>query len=161
MNRWYAAGYLLLLVVALTAGVASAHDQSNGSAAASNAAVPAAFVHRSALAPADEYFGGFKMSILGVRNTIADIDARADVAADAAARSLCHKLVLAEEALRDWHAKYPDDVWIPRLGYAMLKDYEKIDAVIPSEEFHDAGVHAIDLSTWLDVTFPNSVFAPK
>jgi hypothetical protein len=118
-------------------------------------------VHHGAKAPADEYFGRLKMSILGVRNTIADADARADSVATDAAQNLCHKLTLAEDALRDWHAKYPDDTWIPKLGYALLKDYEKLDAVIAADDFRDASVHAIDLSGWLEATYPDSEFAPR
>jgi hypothetical protein len=114
-----------------------------------------------AKAPADEYFGQFKMSILGVRNVVTDIDARADTAAEDAARGMCHKLMLAENALRDWQAKYPDDNWIPKLGYAMLKDYEKVDTAIVADDSHLASVHAVDLAAWLDITYPNSEFAPR
>lgn len=124
---------------------------------ASSGAVP----HRGANAPADEYFGKLKMSVLGVRNVIADVDVRADAAVDEAARNLCHKLVLAEDALRDWQAKYPDDGWIPKLGYALLRDYEKVDANILAADDTVATVHAIDLATWLDATYPNSDFAPQ
>jgi hypothetical protein len=71
-------------------------------------------VHRGAKAPADEYFGRLKMSILGVRYVINVVDYRAENATDDDARDLCHKLMLTEDALRDWQAKYPDDAWIPR-----------------------------------------------
>jgi hypothetical protein len=119
------------------------------------------FTHRRAKAPADEYFGQLKLSILGVRNVVADIDTRADAADDGAARAMCHKLIFAEDALRDWQAKYPDDTWIPKLGYAMVHDFEKIDSVIVADDSNVAGTHAIDLQTWLDQAYPNSVYAPK
>lgn len=43
------------------------------------------------LAPADEYFGRMRMSILGSR------------------------LALVDDALRDWRAHYPRDTWLPRM----------------------------------------------
>jgi hypothetical protein len=117
--------------------------------------------HHRAKAPADEYFGRLKMSILGVRNLVYDIDARADNATEDTAANFCHKLVLAEDALRDWQAKYPDDVWVPKFGYAMLKDYETIDSDMIADESHAASIRAIDLSNWLGTLYPNSEFAPK
>jgi len=117
------------------------------------------FAHRRAKAPADEYFGRFRLSILGVRNVIAEIDTRADNAAEDVAQSMCHKLILVEDALRDWQAKYPDDAWVPKFGYAMLKDYEKIDADLIVDESRAASVHAIDLANWLESTYPNSEYA--
>jgi hypothetical protein len=120
---------------------------------------PDAAVHRGAKAPADEYFGLIKISILGVRNIIAETDARADNAADDVAQMLCRKLILAEDALRDWQAKYPDDNWVPKFGYAMLRVYEKIDSDISTDS--PAGVHVVDLANWLDRAYPNSRFAPR
>ncbi len=128
---------------------------------ASTSAAPQLSVHHGAKAPADEYFGRLKMSILGVRNVISVIDFRADSATDDNAADLCHKLMLTEDALRDWQAKYPDDPWIPRFGYAMVKVYEKIDAELLEESPNDASVHAIDLAGWLDHSYPKSEFAPK
>jgi hypothetical protein len=114
-----------------------------------------------AKAPADEYFGRVKLSILGVRNVIYDIDARADNAAEDVAANFCHKLILAEDALRDWKAKYPDDPWVPKFGHAMLKDYETIDSDLMAAESHAASIHAIDLANWLGSFYPDSEFARK
>jgi hypothetical protein len=155
----------LFFVLAIASSAAPAVADDHLSPAASDvslAAAPAGAVpHRRAKAPADEYFGHLKMSVLGMRNVISDVDLRADAAAEDAARNLCHKLVLAEDALRDWQGKYPDDDWIPKLGYALLKDYEKVDAAIVADDEHVASSHAIDLATWLEATYPNSEFAPK
>lgn len=117
--------------------------------------------HHGAKAPADEYFGRLKLSILGVRNLVYDIDARADNASEDVAATFCHKLILAEDALRDWQAKYPDDTWVPKFGYAMLKDYETIDSDMIADQSHAAGIHAIDLANWLGALYPQSDFAPK
>jgi hypothetical protein len=149
----------LLSVLFFTLAIVTLVPQ--GAAAREVSVSPVAVAHYRAKAPADEYFGQLRMSILGVRNVVNDIDIRAEGAADDAARGMCRKLVLAEDALRDWQAKYPDDAWIPRLGYAMLKGYEKVDSVIIADDSNVASVHAIDLAVWLDVTYPNSEFAPR
>jgi hypothetical protein len=101
------------------------------------------------------------MSVLGVRNVVTHIDARADETADDAARRWCHRLTLAEDALRDWYAKYPDDTWIPELGYAMLVDYRKLGAALFfDDEANVATLHAIDLESWLSSTYPLHAPAP-
>lgn len=160
MKRFLSAGLFLVCLAFAPSLSAAARDEPQPQAAVA-IALPAAPAHHGSKAPADEYFGRLKLSILGIRNSVADIDARGESADDVAARNLCHKLIVAEDALRDWQAKYPDDAWIPKLGYAMLKDFEKLDATILTEDFHDASVHAIDLAGWLEATFPNSEFAPK
>jgi hypothetical protein len=53
------------------------------------------------------------------------------------------------------------DAWVPKFGYAMLKDYEKIDSAIIAADAHIASIHAIDLADWLEVAYPSSEFAPK
>jgi len=67
----------------------------------------------AAVAPADEYFGRLKMSILGIRNRIHDIQQRlAQAAFDRGA--VAGQLALVEDAMRDWEARYPADPWSPR-----------------------------------------------
>jgi hypothetical protein len=71
------------------------------------------------------------------------------------------RLASAGTTTRNWQAKYPDDTWIPKLGYAMLRDYEKIDSDIIADDSHLAGAHAVSLAAWLEVTYPKGQFAPK
>jgi hypothetical protein len=73
---------------------------------------------KTKVAPADEYFGRQKLSILGISNTIHDVGIR--VANDPAngARYL-GTLTWAEEALEDWARKYPQDGWLPQRAYTM------------------------------------------
>lgn len=154
--------FTLVFASALTVHAAADEPTAAPAAVPLVASAPAGvFVHRHAKAPADEYFGQLKLSILGVRNTVYDIDARADTAAEDAAHAMCHKLTLAEDALRDWQAKYPDDAWIPKFGYAMLKDYEKLDSAIIADDSHVASIHAVDLANWLQAAYPDSEYAPK
>ena len=141
MSRLLRAGFLILSIAATA--LPAAADESADSIDVTAPVVASAPVnvnaHHGAKAPADEYFGKLKMSILGVRNLVVDIDARASNATEDVAGNFCHKLILAEDALRDWQAKYPDDTWVPKFGYAMLKDYETIDSVMIADESHEIG----------------------
>jgi hypothetical protein len=163
MSRLLRAGFFALVLAG--ASVPARADESGAPAEATVPVVASApayvIAHHRAKAPADEYFGRLKLSILGVRNVVYDIDARADNATEEVAANFCHKLILAEDALHDWQAKYPDGAWVPKFGYAMLKDYETIDSDMIADESHAASIHAIDLANWLGALYPDSEFAPK
>jgi hypothetical protein len=103
------------------------------------------------LAPADRYFGRLKMSILGVRNSIKDLSERA-VAHPEDAEHIYDKAVLVEDALRDWHAHFPRDPWIPKFTYSLAQLYGKLD-------MDDARVRRNDTLDWLVATFPESEYA--
>jgi len=76
-------------------------------------ATPVFAQSHSAVAPADEYFGRLKMSVLGIANVIKDMRLR--IEADASRTpSIFGSLANVEDAIRDWEAKYPHDSWIPR-----------------------------------------------
>jgi hypothetical protein len=163
MTRLLRVGFFILSIAATGLPAAADESVTSPDVTAPVVASAPANVHaqHGAKAPADEYFGKLKMSILGVRNLVNDIDARANNATEDVAANFCHKLILAEDALRDWQAKYPDDAWVPKFGYAMLKDYETIDSNMIADESHAASLHAIDLSNWLGTLYPDSEFAPK
>ncbi|GAC1659646.1 MAG: hypothetical protein NVS4B13_05090 [Candidatus Elarobacter sp.] len=105
------------------------------------------------LAPADRYFGRLKMSILGVRNSLADLSARADAHPDDA-EHIYDKVVLVEDALHDWQRKFPRDPWIPQYAYSLAQLYGKLD-------YDDARVHKNDTLDWLIATFPSSKYAQR
>lgn len=65
------------------------------------------------LAPADEYFGRMRMSVLGIRNALDTLERRA-AGHDARIASLTGQLALIDDALNDWRAHYPRDTWLPR-----------------------------------------------
>lgn len=77
------------------------------------------------VAPADEYFGKLKLSILGIRNTIKDQGLKVDVDPDRA-ESTFNAIALTEDAIRDWQHKYPCDSWIPGSIFALEHFYTKI-----------------------------------
>ena len=76
-------------------------------------------------APADEYFGPMKLSILGIRNTIRDIGLRYDGDPNKA-DSTISSIKFTEVALQDWQKKYPRDPQLPRNIYFLEHLYAKI-----------------------------------
>jgi hypothetical protein len=65
------------------------------------------------LAPADQYFGRLKMSVLGIRNELVALERRA-ASGDRNVASMSGKLAFVDDAMRDWRARYPRDTWLPR-----------------------------------------------
>jgi len=65
------------------------------------------------LAPADQYFGRMKMSVLGIRNELDGLERRA-VGGDRNLAAMAGKLALVDDAMNDWRAHYPRDSWLPR-----------------------------------------------
>ncbi|MBD5635917.1 MAG: hypothetical protein IAI49_15730, partial [Candidatus Eremiobacteraeota bacterium] len=77
------------------------------------------------LAPADEYFGPLKLSILGIRNTIRDLGARYDVNHDIAHQTFS-SAQLTERAIHDWEHRYPHDDQVPKAIYLLQRLYVKV-----------------------------------
>ena len=100
------------------------------------------------VAPADEYFGKLKMSILGIRNTIKDQGLKVDYD-PAKAPSTSNAIALTEDAIRDWQHKYPCDSWLPGTLFALERFYLKIHT--------DDGVkHVHATFAWLRHDYPKS-----
>jgi hypothetical protein len=118
---------------------------------ATSFAAPALANPISNLAPADRYFGRLKMSILGVRNSLHDLSARADAEPEAA-EHIFDKAVLVEDALRDWQAHFPRDPWIPKYAYALAELYGKLD-------MDDAQTRKDETLDWLAASYPQSEYA--
>jgi hypothetical protein len=78
------------------------------------------------VAPADEYFGPTRMSVLGIRNTIQDTQIRASSDPDRVTAKYWGTLALAHSALVDWASKYPHDLWIPRNAFLMARLFDHI-----------------------------------
>jgi len=67
----------------------------------------------SQMAPADEYFGHYRLSVLGIANTIRDAGARLDEGR-APQQIVEGPLAFANDAIRAWQAQYPNDPWIAK-----------------------------------------------
>lgn len=119
-------------------------------------ATPRPVVHRKPrprVAPADEYFGRLKMSILGVRNKVKDFGLQVD--RDPTPRNeqaVLNAAVFVEDAMRDWARKYPYDKWLPRFAYALEEVYEEI----PGAEAHRRAVRQLN---YITAYFPASNYA--
>jgi hypothetical protein len=101
------------------------------------------------LAPADEYFGPLKMSVLGIRNTLRDEAAKlASQNPPEPAAAYAHAN-LVERSVTDWEAKYPADHWLPRTILSLQHLY----AQIPEEASRR---HAADVAGWLISRYPRS-----
>jgi hypothetical protein len=100
------------------------------------------------VAPADEYFGKLKMSILGIRNTIKDQGLKVDYD-PTKAPSTSNAIALTEDAIRDWQHKYPCDTWLPGTLFSLERFYLKIHT--------DDGVkHVHATFAWLRHDYPKS-----
>jgi len=118
MSRWVIA---LLCVACAIPSVARA---SRNAPSQKVSTFKTASVARVLVAPADEYFGPTKMSVLGIRNTIQDTQIRASGDPDHQTVRYWGTLSLAERALNDWAAKYPHDTWIPRNALLMARLFD-------------------------------------
>jgi hypothetical protein len=100
------------------------------------------------VAPADEYFGRLKMSILGIRNTIKDegLKIDSDISQGATVVKSC---AYTEDALHDWEKKYPQDSWIPHTLFVLERVYAKVDS-------DEARAKAKATMLWLVHDFPRS-----
>jgi hypothetical protein len=77
-------------------------------------------------APADEYFGPSKMSLLGIRNQLRDLSLQYDFDHDAR-NVIYRKALFAETSLRDWAKKYSTDPALARDVYLLTHLYGKLD----------------------------------
>jgi hypothetical protein len=98
------------------------------------------------VAPADEYFGRLKMSILGIANTIKDQSAMYDRRPDQL-QSEMHAMVFVVDAIRDWEHKYPRDPWIAKSLFNLERFYNKIPTA-------DGRAEAMRTMVWLVHDFP-------
>jgi hypothetical protein len=107
----------------------------------------------SRLAPADEYFGRAKMSVLGIANTIRDAGRRLDEGGSPSAM-LQGPLFLAVDAIRDWERKYPSDHWIPR-------DLLALEMVYLRGGTQQSFGLARRTAAWIAMDYPNSQEAQR
>ncbi len=77
------------------------------------------------LAPADEYFGPLKISILGMRNILRDQDARF-TADPSTSNAVLGMIGNVEDAIRDLERKYPEDTALPGSIYRLERLYAKL-----------------------------------
>jgi hypothetical protein len=102
------------------------------------------------LAPADEYFGPLKISILGIRNITRDQGAR--YAADSSpttATAVLGMMANVELAIKDLEKKYPQDTALPGSIYRLERLYASISTGPAIEK-------AQATEKWLFTRYPNA-----
>jgi hypothetical protein len=95
---------------------------------ASGFSAPAPAFAASRVAPADEYFGHLKMSILGIRNQLRDLETKSNWRGENK-RSLLGEAGFIEDAMAEWSRKYPGDPWIPSFRHRLQICYVRIAAL--------------------------------
>lgn len=85
----------------------------------------AAATHTVRVAPADEYFGRLKMSILGIGNQLRDLALRLQYTPDKS-EAILGSAAMVEDAMRDWEHKYPGDPWLAKDVYQLTSLYAHI-----------------------------------
>lgn len=103
------------------------------------------------VAPADEYFGRLKMSILGIRNQLRDLTLRLQYAPDRSADVL-GTASFVEDALHDWEHKYPADPWLAKSVYDLTNLYASVHSAMG----HADAVRAFN---WLQYRYPRTSYA--
>ncbi len=86
---------------------------------------PVPVAAHTSVAPADEYFGRLKMSILGIRNQLRDLELRSAWRGENK-RALIGKADFIEDAMHEWSQKYPGDPWIPQFRRRLTLCYVRI-----------------------------------
>ena len=112
-------------------------------------AAPAHPAHK--IAPADEYFGRLKMSILGIANTIKDQGLKYDRQPESYP-SLVSSIRFCEDAIRDWEHKYPRDPWVPKTLLSLEHFYSKVTT-------DEGRTRAKATILWLVHDFPKSPYS--
>jgi hypothetical protein len=105
----------------------------------------------SDLAPADEYFGRFQLSVLGVSNTLRDAGIHLQLGDDPQP-IVDGALASAADAIRAWERTYPRDPWIRRDLLLLVRDY----VLAQTDESH---ARAVATESWLVQDYPNCVEA--
>jgi len=112
------------------AGAASAHD----SGVWTVVVIQARPIAAPRQAPADEYFGPERLSNLGVRNALRDMDLEGD--SPLALPIQLERIKAIEDALGVWADRYPQDSWLPGTTLDFAKFLQR-----KSEPFADDLAH--------------------
>ena len=77
-------------------------------------------------APADEYFGPFKISVLEIKNRLTRFEGQTN--RELAMSGAIHGMDTLELAMADWHRRYPRDSWLPGFLSRMVHVYVRAHA---------------------------------
>jgi len=106
------------------------------------------------VAPADEYFGPLKMSILGIRNSLRTEFVKLESVANVDTGDAFRHAAFVEKSIREWERKYPADSWLPRSVLALHRVYTRIAS-------DEAERSAAETAAWLIERYPHSAEAAQ
>ncbi len=94
---------------------------------------------RGRVAPADEYFGHYKMSVLEINNRLHDCEYRAK-------HGVRPSIILGDagrtaDAMADWEHKYPTDPWLPHFYWRLALLYSNLPSATAHAREPDALMH--------------------
>ena len=105
----------------------------------------------SQVAPAQQRFGAAQLTVVQMRDRLAELSSRADADPADAAPILAGARAV-DAAMRAWQARYPRDPWIPTCAYTLAELYGKLDRP-------DAHARRTATLDWLVETYPQSDYA--
>ena len=153
----------MFLVGSLLAGLAAVSPLHSYAATHSHAKAPLLKAHSKVhkplaarvlrVAPADEYFGRLKMSILGIGNQLHDLDMKVQYTPDKS-EDVIGSASMVEDALRDWEHKYPADPWLPKDVFKLTVLYSHIH----TDHGHVVATRAM---RWLQSRYGKSPYAAQ
>lgn len=97
-------------------------------------------------APADEYFGPYKQSVLEIRNRLNDYDRRDD--GSMLDPSVPPYLDHLQAAMVEWQRKYPQDPWLPGMFAHLVREYWRAGQV--------SSAHGLAALTLLRSAYPDA-----
>ena len=147
MKRFYPLVSLIALTCFAASVSTSAAQEATKPNAPSKAKAPATKAAVK-VAPADEYFGRLKLSILGIANTIKDDGFKYDAHPDTFPQ-IANAIKFTEDAIRDWEQKYPNDPWVAKSLFSLERFYQKVST-------DEGRARAKATMVWLVHDFPNS-----
>ena len=100
------------------------------------------------LAPADEYFGRARLSVLGIANIIRDSGNRIEGGATPVSM-IDGPLSFVGDAIHDWEQQFPSDPWIAR-------DLYRLDLVYLRAHTPQAMELARKTTAWLERDYPDA-----
>ncbi len=120
--------------------------------AVTKAPLPPHVAHaRAVTAPADEYFGHQKYSILGIRNALHDLNIRYDGSAYRTPFLYANAAGL-EDAMHDWDKRYHGDLWLGHYLFQLDQIYMRVPPALGRAKIES-------LSRWIVASYPHTFYS--
>ncbi len=141
---------LFFIVMALTTGARGASPAPTQAAAGANQFQVTGIAVQRTEAPADEYFGRYRLSSLSVRNAIYDMTIEGN--SPLALPLQAERIEAVRSALVEWADKYPRDPWLP-------SSMVKFSALLYAKQEPSYDPTAMALLSYLQWQYPQTWYA--